>query len=165
MPIIWSEKYSVGIEEIDEQHKKLVQLINHLEVQCAMGPGAKGLTTKFKKIFSDLVNYTVLHFSTEEVLMRMFEYDGFEAHKRSHQMFIDMIEQKLDFISNFTALPEDELTDDIKQQIIKQSKEMLEFLQNWLINHIQKTDTQYTEFFNKLQKKARSSGGWLSFLK
>ena len=66
--IRWSEKYSVNVTKIDEQHKKLVSLINEMYDAMRAGKGKDILGAVIAKI----VDYTVYHFSTEELLLQKY---------------------------------------------------------------------------------------------
>jgi hemerythrin len=125
----WSDNYSVNIKEIDAQHKKLVELVNELHDSMKAGKGKDVVG----KILKDLAEYTVYHFSTEEKLFEKYFYPDARPHVREHQ---DLIEQVTKLISDFEkgngVLPMD----------------LMDFLKNWLINHIAKSDKKFTSFFN-----------------
>ena len=96
--IDWSDKYSVGIESIDEQHKKLINLINTLQT---------------------IVDYTKTHFIYEEWLMREYGYPDFEAHKAQHQKMIDKVN---DLLAAYEKNPESAMKDALdflKQWLIR----------------------------------------------
>ncbi len=168
MPIIWDKKYSVGLEEIDEQHKVLIHLINNLENLHENHDQFKDFDGMVKKVLTELKNYTVLHFSTEEVLMRMFTYEDYDAHKQAHDNFIHLVKEQqsliLDLMTQRDNKPES-LKEKYNHEIHLRLEKVLEFLQRWLLAHIMKSDFEYVDFFTKLQKKAAKSGGWLGFLK
>lgn len=126
----WQEDYSVRVKEIDEQHKKLVVLINkfynafydhkHKEV--------------IEEVLSELTDYTRYHFSTEEKYFRQFNYSDTLIHIKEHQQFIEKIK-------TFT----------VEKEISASTTtfKLMAFLQNWLINHILKSDKKYSECFIK----------------
>jgi len=128
--ITWSDKYSVNIKEIDEQHKKLVGMIN--ELHDAM------LHAKSKEVSLTIINkmadYTKYHFSTEEKYMKKFGYPDYEAHNLSHEKFVEQVlEFKKGYESGKTGL----------------SYDLLNFLKNWLVTHIQSSDKKYAALFNE----------------
>ncbi len=123
--IAWSDDYGVGIQEIDEQHKRLVTLINDLYTAVAQ----KQNHARLSKVLDELVEYTKIHFAVEECLMRLFDYKEYAAHKAIHD---DIVDKVLTFQAKFRS------GDD------KVGMELLMFLKDWLINHIQKIDTQYS---------------------
>ena len=76
----WSENYSVGIEKIDRQHKKLVSFLNELYEAMQSGKGKDVLG----KVLADLVFYTKTHFATEEQLMAQYSFPDYQNHKDIH---------------------------------------------------------------------------------
>lgn len=132
--IIWSEKLSVDIPSIDGQHKMLVNLINQLH--DAM------LTGKSKEVISDvlarLIDYTKLHFAHEEQCMKQSCYVHLKDHQCQHN---ELAKKVLQFEADFTA-GKTGLTMDV-----------MTFLQQWLNNHIMKSDQSYSELLrsNKIQ--------------
>ncbi|KXS44898.1 MAG: hemerythrin-like metal-binding protein [Methanolobus sp. T82-4] len=128
--VTWSDKYSMNIKEIDEQHKNLVRMIN--ELHDAM------LNAKSKEvalgIIDEMAEYTQYHFSTEEKYMVQYKYPEYAAHKKEHDKFIQQVgDFKKDYESGKAGL----------------SFDLLNFLKNWLVNHIQESDKKYSPFFNE----------------
>jgi len=79
----WKDSYAVGVPIIDRQHKQLFALID--ELRCEMDNGdARHL---IPKVFSRLSDYTLYHFSSEELLMKRYEFPEFETHKVKHEYF------------------------------------------------------------------------------
>lgn len=169
MALEWNKKYSVGLNEIDDQHKELIRLINNLENIIEHFDEYNSLRRPVTNVLSALYNYTVLHFSTEEVLMNMFEYDLTDSHKESHDGFIKLIRSEhksiLHQIDSIEKETDNASIETLKLNLLNNLRKIDGFLQKWLINHILKSDFEYVEFFNKIRKKASSQGGWLSFLR
>jgi len=92
--IEWSDKLVTRVKECDEQHKKLVSLINELYDAMKQGKGKEVLD----KMLDELVKYAGYHFTTEETLMTKYGYPGpdFAAHKREHEAFKAKIKEFLD---------------------------------------------------------------------
>jgi hemerythrin len=124
----WSEQYSVGVMEIDNQHKGLVKLINKLFDAMADGQANKVL----HEIIEELVKYTHVHFATEEQYFASFNYAESEAHIAEHNKFVMEVSR---FKAQFEA------------GNIVLSFEVFKFLKSWLINHIQGSDKKYSECF------------------
>lgn len=120
---VWGENYETGIREVDQQHKKLVRLINTL----AQMQADEVDTAELLKVFDELANYAIYHFKTEEDLMRRYRIDSeFEAsHLKSHALFI---QQALDARAAANKNP-GEVTGQV-----------LTYLTKWLISHILGTD-------------------------
>ena len=125
----WNDGYSVNIREIDEQHKRLVSLVDEMYEAMRAGKGSEVLG----KILADLIHYTKTHFATEERYFRLYGYPEFEVHKKEHDILTGQaMDLKEKFDAGQTAL----------------SSQTGTFLKNWLINHIQKTDKKYSAFLN-----------------
>jgi hemerythrin-like metal-binding protein len=123
----WKDEYSVGIESIDQQHKKLISLINMLQTTVDYSTGEEFE----RECLAAVVDYTKTHFVYEEGLMSKYGYPDFEAHKAQHQKMIDKVD---DLLAEYEERPE------------RVMKEALDFLKQWLIRHINGTDKQYSEF-------------------
>jgi len=82
--IEWNASLSIGIEEIDNQHKELFRQINHLIHACHQGRGVETVG----EVLSFLDSYVRLHFRTEENLMRQYGFPEFQAHCLQHQEFM-----------------------------------------------------------------------------
>ncbi|MRI32538.1 hemerythrin [Endozoicomonas sp. OPT23] len=123
----WTDELSVGIEEIDEQHKVLVDLLNELHRGIMEKHGSEVTI----EVLDRLVEYTRIHFALEESLMRMLHYPGYEEHKQHHEMLLNQVA---------------ELVGKVKagQHV---TFELLHFLKNWLTRHIMEEDKIYAPFF------------------
>lgn len=128
--IIWSDDYSVNINELDEQHKQLINIINR--VYEASQSGAK--KNVIRRIFVELAEYVAYHFKVEEELFKCYGYPNFEQHRRQHeQLVIILLDLQLRFRKGTMTLSED----------------MLNFLKNdWLLKHIVVSDKEYSSFLN-----------------
>ncbi|MFI3138194.1 MAG: bacteriohemerythrin [Methylococcaceae bacterium] len=132
--LTWSNMFSVGVNEIDNQHKKLIDLINQLNDAMKAGKGADVLG----KVLSELVNYTVYHFGYEEGLMGQHKYEESPTHKGEHKKFVDTVG---DFKKKF----------DSGNAVI--TVEIMNFLRDWLTNHIMKTDKKLGQALGKVGVK------------
>lgn len=125
--LIWKDDYSVGIDSIDQQHKKLVNLINHLQTAIDYSTGEE-----FERdALDELVDYTKTHFTYEEGLMRDNDYPGFEPHKVQHEKMIKKVEEVLS---------------EYEQDHDTAMSNAALFLKDWLINHINGTDKEYSSY-------------------
>ncbi|MCP4700778.1 MAG: hemerythrin family protein [Gammaproteobacteria bacterium] len=141
--IHWSNDVSVGIQEIDEQHKVLFGMINELNQAIESGRGKEVR----EEIFSKLIEYTRVHFTVEESLMRILGYPDYEKHKQEHE---DLTKEVIELHAKFTN-EEDH-----------SSYDLLAFLSKWLINHIKKTDKAYESYFIKMGvKRTWAKSSWL----
>jgi len=120
----WLEKYSVGIPQIDTQHQGLVRLINDLHAAMGAGQGSQ----KVGKILDELVHYTEEHFSYEENMLRQRRYTKLTGHQAEHKRLTGQVV---------------ELREKYRNNTITLSVEVMQFLKNWLANHIMGHDQQY----------------------
>ena len=125
----WSDEFSVNIREIDEQHKRLVVMINTLHEALVAGQGKEAQG----KIIAEMVDYAAVHFGTEEKYMRLYAFPGHAKHKMEHDSFS---EKAADLKARV----------DGKGFVLTLS--VLNFLKDWLQNHILVTDKQYSHHFN-----------------
>ncbi len=124
----WHPALSVLVEKFDEQHKTLIGLINDLHSAMMEGRGGAALGG----ILDGLTDYTVTHFADEERLMLQHAYPGLVGHRAEHAKLIEQVQAlKAKFQVNRTAL----------------SVEVMVFLKDWLVNHIQGEDRKYGGFF------------------
>jgi len=130
MKIDWKEEYSVGIKEIDDQHKYFISLLNNLYNAIVEGKSREEL----KVLFRSLSDYAEKHFATEEKYFDEFNYEGAAEHKRKHQEMRDEIEK----IKNM----DEEKEIDFYGNIVY-------FLKDWLEDHLEKMDQKYKECFSK----------------
>jgi len=121
----FGKNYSVGVQTIDDQHKVLFDIINSLYEGMMTGQ-ARSLTGPLLKKLAD---YTRNHFTAEEALMTAAKYPQLSAHKIKHR---DLVKQVEDYIARYDR---GETTLNIQ---------LLNFLRDWLTNHIQKEDKQYS---------------------
>lgn len=125
----WDKKYLVNIKEIDVQHKNLVDLINKLNEAMYEGQGCEMLETVLK----ELVEYTKTHFANEEGLMNTYGYPEYLEHKKKHK---ELTAQVIDLQKQFEG------------GRIMITLQVMNFLKDWLSNHILNTDKQYGPFLN-----------------
>ncbi|TDT68028.1 methyl-accepting chemotaxis protein [Hypnocyclicus thermotrophus] len=124
--IKWDNKYSVNNEKIDNQHKKLVTLVNTLNAAMLLGQSKSIIN----EIIAELADYTVTHFKDEEEYMESIGYDDLENHKKIHKTFVEQVVK---------------VQNDIKSGKSSVSNELIDFLKKWLIEHIMKTDKKYVK--------------------
>ena len=125
--IAWKDEYSVGIDSIDQQHRRLVNLINQLTIAVDYSTGEEFE----REALAELVDYTKTHFTYEEGLMEDNGYPDFEAHRAQHKEMIAEVD---------AVLAEYEKDHDMAM------RHASDYLKTWLINHINGTDKQYSSF-------------------
>jgi len=115
--LVWDRSLSVDVPEIDEDHRRLVDLFNLLNHAVAEG----GAQDYIEAVMEELISCTAWHFKHEERLMLKYGYEGLLEHKAEHD----------ELIASATAL---------QQKLLHESKPVLsddiEFLEHWLTGHI-----------------------------
>jgi hemerythrin len=127
--VAWNDKFALGHEQIDLQHKKLFELLSKLVNACIDGSA----TEKLKETLGFLVDYTVWHFPFEEELQRKYNYPEYDKHKQLHENFKTIIGELVEKLNKNGASAE--LSADVNKVVIR-----------WLINHIQREDTKIGEY-------------------
>jgi two-component system, NtrC family, sensor kinase len=145
---IWSDKFNVGVEKVDRQHKKLVDIINQLNECLTIGGNSRDLIG----ILNDLIEYSQYHFDSEENFMQQIHYDAdkFEAHKIEHRKFL----QEMKSVQTECRHDSEQVTD-----------ELLDFLVNWLANHILVDDMEFASQVASRDQKTASVNKNVDILK
>jgi len=126
--IAWSDGYSIGIDEIDKQHKKFFEVVHEFYMNILNCEGEKAV----EETLEFLKSYAAEHFQSEEAFMKKHEYPRIEKHKKLHEEFIENFDTLADRFNTFG--PSQGLAD-----------EALDMTQNWLTDHISDVDAQYAE--------------------
>ena len=124
----WTETLSVGVPAFDYEHKRLVAMLNEL------GEAFKYHEDKviLGKTIKNLINYTITHFSNEERAMQEYNYPQYKEHKYEHDAFVDKCTQMKHAYDEGEAVF---------------TQEVLDFLMDWVQNHIMRTDKMYSKYF------------------
>jgi len=129
--IVWGVVLSVAVDEIDEDHRKLINIFNILNHAVAEGESPDYLAA----VLNELINCTVWHFSHEERLMLKHGYEEIEEHKAEHQELIDSAKK-------------------LQQKILQADKpvsdEDIEYLERWLTGHILTTDMKLGSYLSQV---------------
>ena len=126
----WDKSYSVGVQAIDSQHNALFDIINELHGAMMVGQAHSMTGPLLRK----LLEYTNTHFSAEEEMMTAAEYPGLAAHKLQHR---ELIKQVKDYIARY------------EQGESTLNLHLLNFLRDWLTNHIQQEDMEYSPWMKE----------------
>lgn len=130
--VTWSEAFHIGLPEIDDQHMMLVNLMNDLWAAIA----ANAPVSRCDEILARLENYTVAHFTAEEIMMRTLGYPELERHKAAHLEFVKRIQAERGRVAEGE----------------RPTLNILHFLQDWLIKHILVNDKAYADFYASRQQ-------------
>lgn len=126
----WQKAYIVDIKEIDDQHKQLVLILNKLYSAFMKKEHGNIIT----EVMDELISYTKYHFEAEEKYFVLFGYKWTHEHIRHHRIFIDKMKAfKLEVANKNSAT----------------TFKLINFLRDWLKNHITVEDQKYVELFKK----------------
>ncbi|WP_300673138.1 bacteriohemerythrin [Desulfoluna sp.] len=127
-PLVWTEKISVNIPEIDQQHQTLFAIINDLITEH----NQQAEPEKILSLIGRLVDYSGTHFTTEENLLVDLNFPHFIQHNQAHLAYMKKV---------------DLFIQDCKSNKRGLSLEMLEFLNHWWLNHVSISDMEYARHF------------------
>ena len=142
--LVWQDDLNTGIEVIDHQHMRIVEMINHLHM------AEKNLErAAVAEVVDELVDYTLSHFAFEEALMEEAGYPFSHAHKRVHEIFSKRVQEyRLRFQAGENV-----------------THELRAMLARWLFNHIRGDDKAYADsvkqHLNRFTRE-HQQGGWLA---
>lgn len=122
---VWDTKYEIGNELIDSQHRVFVLLLNKLAINVARGTNREYLF----RVLNELKKYAEFHFLSEENLMYECQYPGIKAHEQIHSGILVDLNLLLERVAQDRAYPE----------------EVVNFIKNWIFNHIAHEDKRIAE--------------------
>jgi hemerythrin-like metal-binding protein len=132
MNFVWDNSYSVNNEIIDSQHQRLLGLFDDTYKLLA----TPDTTYKTIELISELLVYSIFHFSEEERLMKEANFEGLDAHILEHASFIKQVNIfKTESILHSKNLDE----------------EVFLFLADWIVNHIKETDSMYIDAIRNIK--------------
>jgi hemerythrin len=134
--VVWDEKYALGIELIDSQHKELFSLTNELFQACL--DGEKALKFVFKETMGRMVEYVRFHFGAEQELMQRIKYPDYQEHKKQHDTLVrNILETVKDYSEGKKLVP----------------NQFVRTLKDWILSHIAHYDKLYASFIAAQKKK------------
>ncbi|MCX7156606.1 MAG: bacteriohemerythrin [Rhodocyclales bacterium] len=136
--LTWREEFSVGVAELDDQHRQLINRINQLAA-CGDTRKPDG-AERYMEILSGMVDYCQRHFTDEENHLQRIGYSGIAAHQAEHNRFV---ERMTDF--------------SLKGSVgIRDVGAVHAYLKHWLLDHILKSDMAYRDFAAKNRQNPTS---------
>jgi hemerythrin len=135
MPLFtWNDTYSVSVKSMDDQHKKLFNLINQLHDAMSAGKGKAIVGT----VLDEMLDYTRTHFTAEEKVLEKVAYPGLPEQKKQHKIYVDKII---------------EMQQKLQGGSLTVSMEASQFLRDWLTNHIMVIDKKYASYLTEKGEK------------
>ncbi len=132
----WTDRFSVDHEVLDHDHRRLFTLFNDLSEAMQVGKSKAVIST----VLDNLIDYTSVHFAREEQLMAAGSYPDLLAHRKLHEAFVAKVQQARERFSTSSSNT--------------QAMETLNFVKDWLINHIQKSDRAYVPYLGTTRRVA-----------
>ncbi len=124
----WRPEYSVNIQEIDNHHKQLVEMSNNLLESLKNG----SCQSKIDEAITFLIDYTDYHFREEEKLFGSYDYYKTGDHSEKHAILLDQVKSLKETVQDKNNHPQ-----------------TIDFLKEWIINHILKEDREYAAYLNE----------------
>lgn len=134
----WHARYTLGNAEIDTQHRKLFELVNHFDEVIKMG-----MTEELSRILDDILTYTLGHFRFEEELMAKVGFPQLSSHQKVH---IELIRQAQDMQAK------------MKRGGHVSARAVARFLSDWLTNHIIREDMEYRPYLKAKDEETVQAG-------
>ena len=107
----WREEFSVGIDEVDHEHRELIELIRGLQKNLATGSTVDEITETLGEIYALIA----AHFALEEKAMRKMRYAALADHKEDHETLLDDLRDIIDAVEDDGVLDDVQLTDDLNR--------------------------------------------------
>ena len=131
--VVWDDKYATGLEPIDTQHKKLLDLTNELYQACLVNDKTT-VDTVFKDAMSRMVEYVRYHFGIEQEILKRVNYPEYTEHKNQHET---LIKQILDASKDFTE----------GKKFVPNN--FVRTLRDWILGHIGFYDKRYAAYIHE----------------
>ncbi|MDO4293169.1 MAG: hemerythrin family protein [Eubacteriales bacterium] len=128
------EDFRTGMEELDEEHVVLLDLTEQVR-KLLEDENMLFKCADIRGLLKRLIDYTAMHFAHEEELMESMGYDGLESQKQQHRLFVGRLEDFREQVSQLSIGTQDDMI-----------RELFDYLQKWLHEHIKKEDMKYAEF-------------------
>lgn len=126
----WTPDLATGYMEIDKAHQGLMETLDRFK---ELSPGPMERENQ-QEVIGELMDYAVRHFDQEEALFQQYQYPDRERHVEEHELFLDKI---LDFYN------------DLRHEKSNLTRDMIVFLESWIIRHIKETDMRYVRYFKE----------------
>ena len=134
--MIWKEKYCIGVELVDRQHRELFERVNCFIKVVRSEQSMEEKLEEIEETFNFMGEYVVAHFQSEEAVQRKYKFPGYERHKKIHDDFRNDVKI---FKSKFeNDKYNEELIHDFSGRLL-----------TWLINHVTGEDQKISEYVKR----------------
>jgi len=133
----WDKKFSIGIQGIDAQHKRLIELCNETYKKLMEGGpshSSEAWRTPVKEALAECVDYAIIHFGSEEKVMADANYPGLAKHKKEHDKFTRKVQHEFESFDSMT---------------FSAALQFVKFLYEWILSHIAHEDKLIASFIQK----------------
>jgi hemerythrin len=130
--IIWDERYSIGVEEIDRQHMEFIKLLRRFNIGIQNGIPITVQT----RILQELVKYADYHFTSEQNIMVFTRYPHLITQQSEHTKLLNSLERRVD----------------LYKRAPMHGEELSDFLYEWFVSHTQIEDRKIAEYIAQLDK-------------
>ena len=132
----WGDSYATGIDIIDNQHRELVHLTNHLYQACLKGNSEA--ETVFQKAMSSMVEYVRFHFTSELELLKRINYPKYSEHKKLHDaLVLKILDTSKEYSDGKKFVPHS----------------FVRSLKDWVFGHIALYDKSYSQYISEQKSK------------
>jgi hemerythrin-like metal-binding protein len=128
--IKWSNRYCTGIPTIDGEHRELLGILN----KAIDAKEHSDNKEELEEVLEEMTKFALEHFETEEAYMREFNYPEYHCHSEEHYRFFTKTMAYFERVVNGDY---------------HISNELIEYLKQWIVHHIQNSDRQYIDCFKK----------------
>lgn len=135
--IVWSKRYSVNVKDLDDQHRRIAELVNGVNDRIKSREESKGIVTGF----TELIDFTKAHFEAEEALMKKTDFPDRKKHRREHKELVNLLR---DVRKQFKR--EAKSLGDFDYDV---AKDWLAIHQDWFSVHLAHSDKDFGAFLNK----------------
>jgi hemerythrin-like metal-binding protein len=135
--IVWSKRYSVNVKKLDDQHRRIAELVNAINARIKAREDSEGIVEGF----TDLIAFTQGHFESEEVLMKRLDYPELKRHKKEHKELVNLL---CDVRKQFKR--ETKSLGDFDYDV---ARDWLAIHSDWFSVHLVHSDKDFGEFLNK----------------
>ncbi len=126
----WDEAITTGVSSMDTEHQLQVNLVNALEEVLRDG-GERELA---EQTFAQLVEFTLVHFHSEELVMRLYGFPELEVHAAAHLKLLEQVESIMERYERHDPTA---------------ALDVLAELRGWLVNHIRSMDQAFAVWLGR----------------